>query len=155
MPTTMAEIISKMTITPACLLLSSFLGSRCPLKLTQQLCPFAISRSKALDASENVTQQLCRSYGAPPALAVSFSINNLPKLSSNRSTRACRVRMVLSASLAAQISVGDESASEMEEGATPQSSAAVVLGVARGVPGEECVWKEGGGEVGMERMEGA
>lgn len=43
----------------------------------------------------------------------------------------------------------------MEDGATPQSSAAVVLGVARGVPGEESVWKEGGGELGIERIEGA
>jgi hypothetical protein len=30
-----------------------------------------------------------------------------------------------------------------------------VLGVGRGVPGEECVWKEGGGLLGMERIEGA
>ena len=54
------------------------------------------------------------------------------------------------ASLAAQISVGAESASEMEEGATPQRDAAEWLGVARGVPGEECVWKLGGGELGVE-----
>ena len=25
----------------------------------------------------------------------------------------------------------------------------------RGVPGEECVWKEGGGDAGMLRIEGA
>jgi hypothetical protein len=25
-----------------------------------------------------------------------------------------------------------------------------VLGVGRGVPGEECVWKDGGGELGIE-----
>lgn len=29
-----------------------------------------------------------------------------------------------------------------------------MLGVGRGVPGEERVWKEGGGELGIERMEG-
>jgi hypothetical protein len=63
--------------------------------------------------------------------------------------------MVFRASLAAQISVAEDSPSETEDGATPQSSAAVVLGVTRGVPGVECEWKEGGGELGIEWIEGA
>jgi hypothetical protein len=52
------------------------------------------------------------------------------------------MRMVFKASLAAQISVGaSRELREMEDGATPQRVAPLVLGVARGVPGEECVWK--------------
>ena len=69
--------------------------------------------------------------------------------------------MVERASDAAQISVG--ASIDTEEGATPQSSAysapplvlVVVGGVGLGVPGDEWVWKEGGGLLGMERMEGA
>lgn len=83
--------------------------------------------------------------------------SNLPILSSNHSTLCFRLAIVAKASLLVLIV-----SPPTVLGATPHNSAYcwdavadVVAGVGRGVPGDECVWKDGGGEFGTETIEGA
>ncbi len=84
-----------------------------------------------------------------------------PMLSSSHSTLCFNPAIVASASLL--VPPASVSSPVTVLGATPHSSAAklrcdcggaidgaVVDGVGRGVPGELCVWKEGGGESGID-----
>lgn len=80
----------------------------------------------------------------------SFESSKRPILSSSHSTRCFRLAIVESSFSGGSSQGGPVLESEVSRvmvlGATPHSS---WEGRGRGVPGEEVVWKEGGGEVGM------
>jgi len=105
----------------------------------------------------NVTQQLSlENFGSSEVAQtwLSFSMSSFPMVSSSHSILCLKPAIAKASLLVPPIPIS-VSGPPIVLGATSHSSAyplwrVLVLGVGRGVPGEEWEWKLGGGEEGIE-----